>query len=102
MRIVAIIICVLLSLPVLSQQQPTPLELEKRRLAILESIKQTEEQLAAIKKDKSATMSQLRALQNKLAQRQRLINNINAEILEINKNIQRSSEQVTGLRSNLE
>lgn len=104
MRIIAVFICLFLSLPVVfsQQDQPSSVELEKRRQAILESIKQTEDQLAAIKKDKNATLSQLQALQNKLRQRQKLINNINQEISQINNNIEKSAYEVTRLNSNLE
>lgn len=103
MRIIAILICILLSMPVFAQQdQPSSVELEKRRQSILASIRETEEQLANIKKDKNATLSQLQALQNKLRQRQRLINNINQEIGQINNNIRSSSDEVTRLRGNLE
>lgn len=103
MRVAALITSILVSLAlVVNAQQDNSVELEKRRQALLESIKQTEEQLAAIKKDKNATLSQLQALQNKLRQRQRLINNINEEIGAINSNIQQSSHEVTNLKYKLE
>ncbi len=85
----------------LRAQQPTKAELEKRRQDILEAIQQTEEQLAATKRDKSATMGQLHALQAKLSQRQKLIGNINEEISRINNNIQNSSQEVRTLKDNL-
>lgn len=103
MRSTALIIAsIVFSFSVFAQQQPTRADLEKRRQSILEAIRQTEEQLEATKKNKSATMGQLRALQNKLAERQRLILNINDEIGEINNNIQSSSKEVTHLKENLE
>jgi septal ring factor EnvC (AmiA/AmiB activator) len=103
MRIIASFIFVLLAATVVfAQQQPTRAELEKRRQSILESIRETEDQLAATKKDKTATMGQLRALQNKLAERQKLIGNINSEIGQINDNIRSSSNEVTSLKQNLE
>ncbi len=102
MRLFAILICILLSLPVFAQDAQNSVELEKRRQSILASIRETEEQLANIKKDKNATLSQLQALQNKLRQRQRLINNINQEIAQINNNIQTSAGEVNRLRGNLE
>ncbi len=101
MRRIAIIIFVFLSLSTFAQQQPTRSELEKRRQGIMESIRQTEEQLEATKRDKNATIGQLRALQNKLAQRQNLINNINQEIGQINNNITKSSNEVNHLKENL-
>ncbi|RYE25610.1 MAG: peptidase M23 [Sphingobacteriales bacterium] len=103
MRIIASFIFVLLvATVVFAQQQPTRADLEKRRQGILASIRETEEQLEATKKDKSATMGQLRALQNKLSERQKLIGNINTEIGQINDNIKNSSSQVTNLKQNLE
>lgn len=101
MRIVAIIIYIVLALPVLAQQ-PSRADLEKRRQNIMEAIRMTEQQLEATKNDKQATMGQLRALKNKLAERQRLINNINQEIGQINSNIQQSATEVSNLKSNLE
>jgi septal ring factor EnvC (AmiA/AmiB activator) len=76
-------------------------ELEKRRKDILEAIKATQEQLELTKKDKNATLSQLRVLQSKLSERQRLIGNINQEISAINQNINASANEVSGLRNNL-
>ncbi|MBN9482936.1 MAG: hypothetical protein BGO70_02055 [Bacteroidetes bacterium 43-93] len=100
MRLTAIVIFILFCLPV-HAQQPTSAELEARRKSILESIRQTEEQLEATKNDKKATMGQLRALQSKLAERQRLISNINVEIERLNSNITTSTQEVAHLRENL-
>lgn len=102
MRIFATTICTILFLSVVAQQQPNRADLEKRRQAIMEAIRQTEEQLEATKKNKNASLSQLQALKNKLAERQRLINNINDEIDNINRNINRSNQEVTHLKGNLE
>lgn len=98
-----IVILLVIFFPILAgAQQPTRDDLVKRRQSIIESIKQTEAQLEATKKDKNATMGQLRALQNKLAERQRLIRNINEEIGQINNNIQTSTNEVSRLKQNLE
>jgi septal ring factor EnvC (AmiA/AmiB activator) len=103
MRIFHIVVFCLVSISI-SAQQPgaTRSDLEKRRLNILEAIKMTQEQLEITKKDKKATLGQLQALQNKLAERQKLISNINQEIGEINRNIQYSSKEISQLKSNLE
>lgn len=101
-RIIIFVISITCSFSVIAQQQTSRAELESRRKQIIESLQETENQLAATKKDKSATMGQLRALQNKLAERQRLIRNINDEIGAINNNIQMSSLEVTDLRHKLE
>ncbi|MCF8451343.1 MAG: hypothetical protein K9G49_15830 [Taibaiella sp.] len=73
-----------------------------RRKAIMEAINETEKQLEAIKNDKQATMGQLRALQNKLADRQRLIGNINQEVNGIDKDIRKSSREVQTLKQKLD
>jgi septal ring factor EnvC (AmiA/AmiB activator) len=77
-------------------------EMMAKRKEIMDAISETEKQLAAIKSDKQATMGQLRALQNKLAERQRLIRNINDEVNDIDNNIRRSSKEVTSLKSKLD
>jgi septal ring factor EnvC (AmiA/AmiB activator) len=105
MRLKALIICILLPFVVMAQQpQPSAAraELENKRKQIMEAIKQTEDQLEATKKNKNATIGQLRALQAKLAERQRLIGNINDEIGEINSSIQQSSKEVLTLKQQLE
>lgn len=76
-------------------------DLERRRQQILEEIKQSQFQLTEIKKNKNATVSQLRALQAKLAARQKLINNINSEISDLNKNIQHSASEIDQLNNRL-
>lgn len=76
-------------------------DLEKKRREILEAIRITEQQLETIKKDKSVSLSQLKALQNKLAERQRLIRNINDEIAALNQNITFSAQEVQQLQNDL-
>lgn len=83
-------------------QQPTREELERRRQQLLETIKETESQLAATQKNTKATMGQLRALQSKLAGRQKLINNINQEIEQIGSSIENSSKEIVRMKGNLE
>jgi murein hydrolase activator len=102
MRAAVTILLLLMLAPAGLHAQPTKAELEKRRQDIMEAIQQTQDQLEATKRDKNATIGQLRALQNKLAQRQRLIGNINEEISSINNNIQSSSKEVSGLKDNLQ
>ena len=101
MRLVAILVFIVLSINASAQGGSSRDELEKRRLSILESIKQTEAELAATRENKQATMSQLRALQAKLNERQRLVGNISAEINAINSNIQLSSSEIAHLKKNL-
>ncbi len=77
-------------------------QLEEKRKEIQDAINETERQLESIKQDKNATISQLRALQNKLAERQRLIANINESIRDIDNNIEVSSHEVGNLKKALE
>ncbi|MFA6151248.1 MAG: peptidoglycan DD-metalloendopeptidase family protein [Chitinophagaceae bacterium] len=81
--------------------QTTRSELEKRRQSIVESLKETQAQLDATKKDKKATMSQLNALQAKLNTREKLIRNINMEMSNLDNDIKNSSSEVVVLRGNL-
>lgn len=84
-----------------AQAQQTRSELEKRRQAIVESLKETQAQLEATKKDHKATMSQLNALQAKLNAREKLIRNINQEMGNLDNDIKNSSQEVQSLRGNL-
>lgn len=106
MRIIFGILLVFLSVTAHGQAQVQYAQskdtLIARRKAIMDAINETEKQLAAIKNDKQATMGQLRALQNKLADRQRLIGNINDELSSIDKDIRVSSREVLTLKQKLE
>lgn len=103
MRFAATICLLIISFSVFAQQpNASKADLEKRRQAIIESIRETQEQLEITKKDKKATLTQLRALQAKLDARQRLIGNINEEIGQIDNTIHTSSNEVTNLQNRLE
>ena len=106
MRISSFLVVVLLPFCAAAQQQsytpPTKAQLETKRKEIMDAINETERQLDAIKNDKKATMGQLRALQNKLAERQSLISNINDELEDIDKTIRLSSKEVVTLKQKLE
>ncbi len=80
----------------------TKAELETKKKEIQSAINETERQLEEIKKNKNATVSQLRALQYKLAQRQMLIGNINQEIGNIDNTIVLSSKEIVTLKQKLE
>jgi septal ring factor EnvC (AmiA/AmiB activator) len=101
MRIVALLLLLLFAAKAGFAQQSRA-ELERRRAAILESIHESQRQLAETKKNKNATMSQLRALQAKLNARLRLIDNINQEMEAITGSIRSSSSEVSRLRTQLE
>ncbi len=103
----AILLSFIVSITVFAQQQqqqqlPSRTELERERQKLLESIKETQEQLANTKSDQQATLSQLRALQAKLSSRERLIANYNQELGSIDNNIQNSTKEVMTLQQTLE
>lgn len=102
MRLLGLIILLLTLCTEISYAQQSRSDLEKRRQAIIESLKETQAQLEATKKDKRATMSQLNALQAKLNAREKLINNINLELQNLDKDIQTSAQEVQVLRNNLQ
>lgn len=101
MRYFSIFIFIFSLASVLASAQTTRSELEKRRQSIVESLKETQAQLDATKKDKKATMSQLNALQAKLNTREKLIRNINMEMSNLDNDIKNSSSEVLVLRGNL-
>jgi murein hydrolase activator len=76
-------------------------DLEAQRITILAEIKQTQEQLKTLQKDKNATLQQLAALQNKLQARQALINNINNEIGRLQNDIEDATNDVDNLKMSL-
>ena len=106
MRFTWFILCLLLSVSALAQNQAqqlyTKAQLEAKRKEYQDAINETEKELSSIKKDKNATLGQLRALQTKLAQRQSLIGNINEEIGDIDNTIKTSSKEVVNLKQKLE
>jgi septal ring factor EnvC (AmiA/AmiB activator) len=77
-------------------------QLESQRLSIMEEIKRTQNELAVLRQDKKATLSQLQALQSKLSARQSLISNINNEIRYIEENINTANKDVQVLRTQLD
>lgn len=102
MRFYTLLIILFSSLAGLAQQPGSSRqELESRRKNILESLKETQQQLDATRNDKKASLTELRALQAKLAERQRLITNINEEIGSIDNNIQLSAQEIEQLRAKL-
>jgi septal ring factor EnvC (AmiA/AmiB activator) len=105
MRLIQLFFCfILIFVPVAStfaQGGPTRAQLEAKRREIQDAISQTERQLDEIKKDKNATLGQLKALQYKLAQRQNLISSINDEIGEIDQDITKSSKEIVTLKQKL-
>jgi septal ring factor EnvC (AmiA/AmiB activator) len=106
MRFLVFLISVFLWVPAVAQKTiqltMTKEEMVAKRKELLEAINQDERQLELLKNDKKATMGQLRALQNKLAERQRLIENINEEMEDIDNTIKSSSKEVVNLKHQLD
>jgi septal ring factor EnvC (AmiA/AmiB activator) len=106
MRFTSLILSLLISVSAIAQNQSQSLytkgQLEAKRKELMEGINETEKQLIEIKNNKNTTLGQLRALQNKLAQRQSLIGNINDEIGNIDNTIKSSSKEVVTLKQKLE
>ena len=106
MRFISCLLCLLLCTAVIAQKQVqysmTKDELIAKQKELLNEISDTQKQLDAIKNDKKATMGQLRALQNKLAQRQNLIATINDEMSGIDNDIKSSSKEVDALTKKLQ
>jgi septal ring factor EnvC (AmiA/AmiB activator) len=106
MRFIAITLFLFLSVAAVAQKQVqysmTKEELVAKQKQLMSEINETQQQLDAIKNDKKATMGQLRALQNKLAQRQSLISTINDEMDDIDHDIKKSSTEVLTLKQKLE
>ncbi|MBE2289035.1 MAG: peptidoglycan DD-metalloendopeptidase family protein [Chitinophagaceae bacterium] len=106
MRSIVLIILLVLSFAADAQTReviyPPKDTLLARRKQIMAAIEETERELQAIKSDKQATIGQLRALQSKLADRQRLIGNINDELGDIDRDIRNSSREVMTLKQKLE
>lgn len=102
MRLYHILLIFSLFLSVAVQaQQPSRGDLEKRRASLLNEIANTQQQLEDTKKDKKATLGQLKALTAKLEARQNLINNINSELTNINGSIHLSADEIQQLNKNL-
>ena len=106
MRIIPFLLCLLLSVAAIGQKQvqysSTKEELQVKSKALQAEIAETQRQLDDIKNNKKATMGQLRILQNKLAQRQSLIANINDELGDIDNDIRNSSKDIGALKQKLE
>ena len=102
-RAAVLLYLVAVCLPAFAQQTSSSVaDLKRRREAIIASIQESQEELATTRKDKNATLSQLRALQSKLDARMQLIGNINEEMNDISGTITSSSQEVGQLSRNLE
>lgn len=92
---------VLLFLPLGLMGQANKSDLEKRKKALQEEIRQTSQLILETRKNKSASMSQLKALNKKLSDRMRLINTIQSEINLLSSSITNNSRRIQELQSDL-
>ncbi len=76
-------------------------DLEKRKKALQEEIRQTSQLILETRKNKTASMSQLKALNKKLSDRMRLINTIQSEINLLNSTITSNSKRIQDLQLDL-
>ncbi len=106
MRLLPAIIFTLCVITTLAQPQvqytQTKAQLEAKRRELMDAIKETENDLERVKNDKQATLAQLKSLQNKLAERQKLIAVINDEMSNIDNIIKNSSKEIVVLKDRLD
>jgi len=93
-----------LSVPVFAQRtvKNTKKELENKKKKINEEIKQINNLLSETKANKKSSIGALVNINIKLERRQDLINTINAQIAELNREIKQNEAQVDQLKNNLE
>ncbi len=102
---ISILLAIFFSMPLLAQQKyknQSREQLETQRLSILEEIKRTSDELAELRKDKKASLSELKAVQAKLSARQSLIANINNEIDILEDRIKVANNDVVELKTQLD
>jgi septal ring factor EnvC (AmiA/AmiB activator) len=92
---------VLLLLPMGLKGQASKSDLESRKKALQEEIRQTSQLILETRKNKTASLSQLKALNKKLADRMRLINTIQTEINLLNTTITSNSKRIQELQFDL-
>ncbi|MCU0382292.1 MAG: peptidoglycan DD-metalloendopeptidase family protein [Chitinophagaceae bacterium] len=77
-------------------------ELEKQRKQIQQEIQELQKAQSSIKKDKKASLGQLSLIQNKLAKRNAVINNINAQVKLIDDNIYSNNREIYRLQKQID
>jgi len=100
-RFVKYFCIVLLLLPMGLKGQANKSDLEKRKKALQEEIRQTSQLILETRKNKTASLSQLKALNKKLADRMRLINTIQTEINLLSTTITTNSRRIQELQLDL-
>lgn len=77
-------------------------ELEKQRKQIQQEIQELQKAQSSIKKDKKASLGQLNLIQSKLAKRNAVINNINAQVKLIDDNIYSNNREIYRLQRQID
>jgi septal ring factor EnvC (AmiA/AmiB activator) len=81
--------------------QTSKSDLEKRKKALQDEIKQTNQLILETRKNKKASLTQLKALNAKLASRMKLIGAIQGEINQLNSTITSNSQRIGELNTDL-
>ncbi|WP_246625420.1 murein hydrolase activator EnvC family protein [Edaphocola aurantiacus] len=91
----------LLSAPVWAQKNVSKTDLQSRREAILQEIRNAQALLNEAKESQNVTLTELRALNHKLELRQQLINNISLELNNISTDISTTNTDIKVLNAQL-
>ena len=83
------------------QSTDTRSQLESQRKDLLRQIDETQNELSLLRNNKKVTINQLKVLQDELAERQKLIDNIHDEIKYIDGLVWTYNNQIAGLRRRL-
>lgn len=96
-----LIFITLLSAPVWAQKNVSKTDLQSRREAILQEIRNAQALLNEAKESQNVTLTELRALNHKLELRQQLINNISLELNNISTDISTTNTDIKTLNAQL-
>ncbi len=98
-KLILLFIILLLSISNLHAQSRAQLEAKKNK--ILKEIELTSQLLNETKKTKSSSLSALKTLENQIAARNKLINNISQQINMLNENISRTDDVINAMEEDL-
>lgn len=96
-----LIFITLFTAPVWAQKNVSKTDLQSRREAILQEIRNAQALLNEAKESQNVTLTELRALNHKLELRQQLINNINLELKNISTDISTTNTDIKVLNAQL-
>lgn len=96
-----LLLVTLFAAPVRAQKNVTKTDLQSKREAILQEIKNAQALLNEAKANQNVTLTELKALNHKLELRQQLINNINLELKNISTDIGSANTDIKALNAQL-